>query len=123
MFKIDNETKTIYLTRGNSAIIIFSAKDKEGEEFHPTAGDKIIFAAAVKVGMDPVLRIENTMISDEDDFWAIKFKPEDTQDLKISKYAFDVDIEIYESGVMVDKDTIIGKTDTVSPTLVLWGDV
>lgn len=123
MFKIDNETMTIYLTRGNSATIIFSAKDEEGNDFHPTTGDKLIFSAAVKVGMEPVLRIENVMASSEENFWAIKFRPEDTQDLKISKYAFDVDIEIYESDVMVDRDTIIGKTDTVSPTLVLWGDV
>ena len=123
MFKIDTSTMTIYLTRGNSATIIFSAKDEAGEYFHPAVGDKIIFSAAEKVGMDPVLRLENTMASSEEDFWAIRFAPEDTQDLKISKYAFDVDIEIYESDVMIDRDTIIGKTDTVSPTLVLWGDV
>lgn len=123
MFKIDNETKTIYLTRGNSATIIFSAEDESGEEFHPTAGDKLIFEASTKIGTDPVLRIENVMASDEEEFWAIKFRPEDTQDLNISKYAFDVDLEIYEQEEMIDRDTIIGKTDTVSPTLVLWGDV
>lgn len=123
MLKIDKDTMTIFLTRGNSANIVFSAKDEEGEEFHPTAGDKLIFEASKKVGEEPVLSIENTMADSEEEFWTIRFNPSDTENLSISKYAFDVDIEIYADDVLVDRDTIIGKTDTVSPTLVLWGDV
>lgn len=117
MLKIDKDTMTIFLTRGNSA------KDEDGEEFHPTAGDKLIFEASKKVGEEPVLSIENTMTDSEEEFWTIRFNPSDTENLSISKYAFDVDIEIYADDVLVDRDTIIGKTDTVSPTLVLWGDV
>ncbi len=123
MLKIDKDTMTIFLTRGNSANIVFSAKNEDDEEFHPTAGDKIIFEASKKVGEEPVLVIENTMVDDEEAFWTIRFNPSDTENLSIGKYAFDVDIEIYAGNILVDRDTIIGKTDTVSPTLVLWGDV
>ena len=124
MFRIDKDTMTISLTRGNSATIIFSAKDEEDNDFHPTAGDKIIFEASKKVGDEPVIKIENVMVSNEEEFWAVKINPEDTENLNIGKYAFDVDLEIYDSsGNLIDRDTIIGKTDVISPTLVLWGDV
>lgn len=123
MFKVDPDLMQIYITRGDSAGIIFSAEDEEGEEFHPTEGDKLIFGAAKKVGDEPLIRIENTMVSNEEDFWLIHFSPEDTKDLSFGKYAFDVEIQIWESGAMVEKDTIIGKTDILSPTLTIWGEV
>lgn len=36
MLKIDSETMTISMTRGDTVDIIFSAVNEEGELFHPT---------------------------------------------------------------------------------------
>ena len=65
------------------------------------------------------------MVESETDFWSIRINPEDTNELKFGKYAFDVQLEIRnsETDVLEAVDTIIGKTDTISPTLVLWGEV
>lgn len=74
MLKIDSETMTISMTRGDTVDIIFSAVNEEGELFHPTR--------------DVQLEIRNS-----------------------------------ETDALEAVDTIIGKTDTISPTLVLWGEV
>ena len=127
MFEIDKDTKWIYMTRGDSETIVFSAKDPEGEPFVPTAHDKLIFSAAKKWGDDPpLLRIENTMVDDAEDFWTVIFEPEHTKDLEFKKYCYDVQIELRSSDDQEDPDdviTIIGKTETLSPTLVIWGEV
>lgn len=126
MIRIDQETQWIYMTRSDTENIIFGAKDKVTKEpYVPTAKDKLIFSAARKVGDTPLVRIENEMTDDAEAFWNIRFEPEDTEPLAFGKYAYDVELQMRNSvtGELEDRKTIIGKTDTISPTLVIWGEV
>ena len=41
MFNINTETYLIELTRGDSASIIFGAKDAQGNDYIPVAGDEL----------------------------------------------------------------------------------
>lgn len=126
MIRIDQDTQWIYMTRSDTENIIFGAKDKVTKEpYVPTVKDKLIFSAAKKVGDDPLVRIENEMSSDAEAFWTIRFEPEDTENLAFGKYAYDVELQMRNSvtGELDDRKTIIGKTDTLSPTLVIWGEV
>lgn len=126
MIRIDQETQWIYMTRSDTENIVFGAKDKEtGEPYIPTVKDKLIFSAAKKVGDDPLIEIVNEMDGDVEAFWNIRFEPEDTESLAFGKYAYDVELQMRNSvtGELNDRKTIIGKTDTISPTLVIWGEV
>lgn len=125
MFKVDPENMTIYLTRGDTASIIFSAKDYDGNDFHPTVNDRLIFSAAKKVGEEPLIEIINKMEDNEEDFWTVQLNPEHTENLSFGKYAYDVQIEMRNSssGDLETVNTIIGRTDEISPYLVLWGEV
>lgn len=125
MFKVDPENKIIYITRGDTASIIFSAKDSEGNEFHPTANDRLIFSAAKKVGDEPLIEIIKNMNGNEEDFWTVTLLPEHTENLSFGKYAFDVQLELRDpqTSELTAINTIIGKTDEISPYLVIWGEV
>ena len=57
MFNINTETYLIELTRGDSASIIFGAKDAQGNYYIPVTGDELKFAVAKKVGADPILKL------------------------------------------------------------------
>ena len=63
MLAINTETMLIELTRGDTASIVFSAKDKSGTTYSPSTGDKLKFAVAKKVGAEPIFEIETCPIS------------------------------------------------------------
>lgn len=73
MLKIDSENMVISMTRGDTANIVFSAVDDEGNEYEPQVGDIIRFAVAKKVGAVPLFELQNvqyetytdTMVYDE----------------------------------------------------------
>ena len=125
MFKVDSENMTIYITRGDTASIIFSARDHDGNEFHPTNNDCLIFSSAKKVGDEPLIEIINKMTGIEEDFWTVNLLPEHTENLNFGKYAFDVQLEMRntDTGEIEAINTIIGKTDEISPQLIIWGEV
>ena len=108
----------IELTRGDNASIVFSAVNGEGATYEPSAGDKLQFAVAKKVGTEPLFSITNTMVTDDDAFWTIQILPEHTKELKFGDYVYDVQLS-NSSGV----DTIIGETDDIHPTFRVWGEV
>ena len=59
-----------------------------------------------------------------DEFWTIAILPEHTNELKFRDYYYDVQLEVYDSNAdSYDYVTIIGKTDDVTPTIRLWGEV
>lgn len=124
MIKTDKEKQWIYLTRGDTADIKFGAKDDQGTEFHPTAKDKLIFSVCHVWNTTPIFTIENEMGSSENEFWTVRFEPEHTKDLEVKKYVYDVEVNKIDSvtGELQDRITIIGKTDTLNPTFVLWGE-
>lgn len=118
MIAIDEDEMLIALTRGDSASIVFSAVDEEGTVYTPQVGDVLKFAVATKVGTTPLLVVTNTMDQSAEEFWQIDINSEDTQELDFQDYVWDLQIE---SGDSVD--TIIGKTDDVSPVFRVWGEV
>ena len=118
MFNINTETYLIELTRGDSATIIFGAKDARGRDYIPVAGDELKFAVAKKVGADPIFEVANTMDGDAESFWTINIPASVTSDMKFTDYAYDVQLK---SGSSVT--TIIGQTDSITPTFRVWGEV
>lgn len=119
MLYIDSNTMLIAATRGDSVSIVFSAKDSEDNDYDPVAGDKLTFAVAKKVGADPIFSITNEYDGvDEDAFWTIEIEPEHTESMKFADYVWDIQLET-SSGVQ----TIIGKTDELSPKFRVWGEV
>lgn len=118
MFNINTETYLIELTRGDSASIIFGAKDAQGNNYIPVAGDELKFAVAKKVGADPIFEVANTMDDDAESFWTINIPASVTSDMKFTDYAYDVQLK---SGSSVT--TIIGQTDSITPTFRVWGEV
>lgn len=118
MFNIDTEKFLIEITRGDTASIIFGAKDAEGNDYIPVAGDELKLAVAKKVGADPIFEVSNTMESDAEAFWTINIPSSVTNSMKFSDYAYDVQLK---SGSSVT--TIIGKTDSITPTFRVWGEV
>lgn len=118
MIAIDEDEMLIALTRGDSASIVFSAVDEEGTAYTPQVGDILKFAVATNVGITPLLVITNTMDQSAEEFWQIDIDSEDTQELDFQDYVWDLQIE---SGDSVD--TIIGRTDDVSPIFRVWGEV
>ena len=118
MFNINTETYLIELTRGDSATIIFGAKDARGKAYIPVSGDELKFAVAKKVGADPIFEVANTMDGDADAFWTIYIPASATSDMKFTDYAYDVQLK---SGSSVA--TIIGQTYTITPTFRVWGEV
>lgn len=120
MLNIDTEKMLIEMTRGDTVSIVFSAVDGEGTAWNPTqTTDMLRFAVAKKVGAEPLFEITNTYDGvDTDAFWTITIPSANTKELKFGDYVYDVQL-ITTSGI----DTIIGKTDTISPTLRLWGEV
>lgn len=122
MLKIDADNMTISMTRGDTVSIVFSAKYTDGQTYVPSNGDVLTFSAAKKVGATPLVEISNTMNSDTDAFWEIVIPASATEEMKFGNYAFDVQLEHTVNGV-TEVNTIIGKTDEISPTLTLWGEV
>lgn len=119
MLTIDTNTMLIELTRGDSASIVFSAVDDEGETYVPVTGDILTFAVAKKVGADPIFSVSNEYDgTDLEGFWTIEILPEHTDGQKFADYVWDLQLTT-SSGV----DTIIGKTDTLSPKFRVWGEV
>ena len=118
MIAIDAVEMMIAITRGDSASIVFNAVDSEGTSYTPQTGDVLKFAVATTVGVEPLLTIQNTMDESAEDFWQIDIQSEDTEELDFRDYVWDLQIE---SGEMVD--TIIGRTDDVSPIFRVWGEV
>ena len=128
MLNIDTETMLIELTRGDAASIVFSAVDGSGTTWIPeNDGDKITFAVAKKFGGTPLMVIENVYDSSDPDaltkFWTINITPEkwleNGEDIfKFSDYVWDCQVTT-ETG----SDTIIGKTDDITPTFRVWGEV
>lgn len=120
MLSIDTNEMLIELTRGDYCAIEFSAVDDEGTEYTPTTGDKLTFAVAKKVGADPIFSITNTYDGvDSDAFWTISIEGEHTKSMKFGDYAWDIQLETPNGR----PQTIIGKTDDLSPTFRVWGEV
>ena len=118
MIAIDAIEMMIELTRGDSASIVFSAVNEDGTTYTPQSGDVLKFAVANEVGANPVFVISNTYTTSTETFWTVNIAPNDTADLDFGDYVWDLQIE---SGNNVT--TIIGKTDDLSPTFRVWGEV
>jgi hypothetical protein len=136
MLNIDTTKMLIEITRGDTASIVFSAKDKEGNDWSPTeTTDVLKFAVVDKWGNEPLMEIVNTYDGeDEEKFWTINIGKDDWYEKKNGQVVFDANnkpVELFKfSDYLWDAQisteggtiTIIGKTDTVTPKFRVWGD-
>ena len=125
MIDINTTTMTIALTRGDSASIKFGAVNEDGTAWNPSDGDETLtFAVAKKWGGEPLMKIINPYDIDMDAFWTITIGTNDWLDddgndkFKFGDYVFDVQV-----GTSTGAITIIGKTDDLSPTFRVLGEV
>jgi len=136
MLNIDTNTMLIELTRGDTASIVFSAIDKDGNTWSPTTGDKIKFAVAKKLGATPLGEVVNTYDGvnltafwtvtiggsfwyEKDDDGQIVYDGDSPVDLfKFKDYVYDVQLS-----TSTGNDTIIGETDNIHPTFRVLGEV
>lgn len=125
MLNIDTTTMTIAITRGDAASITFGAVDESGDPWNPTEGDETLtFAVAKKWGGEPLMVIPNPYDADPTTFWTINIGRDDWLDddgndkFKFADYVFDVQV-----GTSSGDITIIGKTDDLSPTFRVLGEV
>ena len=126
MIIVDTNSFDIAITRGDTATIVFSAKDEGGNTYVPVLGDSLKFSVAKKWGADPLFTIENVMAADANAFWSIVI--DDTAwetareafggDMKFGDYVYDVQLT-----TSTKTETIIGKTDELSPRFRVWGEV
>lgn len=96
MYKIDKETNTFYLTRGDSAPFSIGIFDKYGNPYEPEEGDRVDFTVKPIDNLEgaPVIKKQGT---------TIKLVHEDTKNLPFGAYVYDVQIT-YANG---DRDTVI----------------
>ena len=125
MLEINTGTMMIALTRGDSASIQFGAVDESGTTWNPTEGDEeLTFAVAKKWGAEPLMVITNPYSADPTTFWTInitedKWLDDDGNDkFKFADYVYDVQVNTHSGAI-----TIIGKTDDITPTLRVLGEV
>lgn len=59
MININTDTYLIELTRGDNAVIEFTAEDDDGNTYLPETGDVLVFAVAKMRNKDPLFQIEN----------------------------------------------------------------
>lgn len=59
MLNIDTTTMLIEMTRGDNAVVVFSAEDDDGNTYLPVVGDVLVFAVAKGRNKDPIFQIEN----------------------------------------------------------------
>ena len=118
MLAIDTSKMLIELTRGDTANIVFSAQTASGETYSPNEGEKLTFAVAKKVGQTPIFSITNTMASSSTAFWTVGIEASNTKSMKFGDYVWDLQLT-----TSTGTDTIIGKTDSISPTFRVWGEV
>ena len=121
MLKIDSDNMIIALTRGDTATIVFSAVKDDGTVYTATTDDVLKFAVGKKYG-EYIFEVVNEYNDDPSDFWNITIAPEKTEALKFGDYFFDVQLTHNDSGTP-EVDTIIGKTDEITPTFRIWGEV
>lgn len=97
MVIIDDTSKSIQLTRGDYASLIFIAEEfnpdtEEYEMYQLQEGDKVMFQLAKSYGK-PLLTITKTKEDDEEttaDDYTIEIEPEFTKTLKFGEYFYDV---------------------------------
>ena len=59
MINIDENKYLIELTRGDNAIISFTAKESDGSTYFPSTGDKLTFAVAKARNKTPLFQTQN----------------------------------------------------------------
>lgn len=160
MINIDDTAYLIELTRGDSAVISFSATYEDGDVYLPIEGDRLVFGVADRLNDPPRFQIENrfgsfsavsptqeefeadptkyftysggtyTRCTESDtydsseqyyesEFWDIEILPRHTSGMRSGLYAWDVQLVSADGKI----ETIIGKTDEISPKFKLWGEV
>lgn len=105
-YKIDNNTKKISLTRGDTLRLAVSI-NKGNETYTPTESDSIKFTMKQTYSTD-VVTLQKIIPNDT---MVLYIAPSDTRDLRIGSYVYDIEIT-FENG---DVDTFISGVFQILP--------
>ena len=87
MFIIENDSKKIILTRGDTASMLVTVKTIDGSDYSLTAGDTI----TLTVRKTPDSEIAIQKVADENQY--ITIFPEDTSSLNAGLFCYDVQLK------------------------------
>ena len=110
MFKIDKETKQIYITRGDIMSIIFSAKDSEGTDYEFDVGDVIRFGVFPRKSYETPVLQKDIEVDEKTESVTIPLTAQDTTIGEIINKPVDYWYEI-QLNPDTDPQTIIGYDD------------
>ena len=99
--------QTIYLTRGDTALIQLTLKDRNGDDYVPTEGDSIRFAMKRKMSDDSEIL---ATVSIPTDTLLLEIEPSVTDGLEFNKnkpYKYDIELT-YSTGRV---DTFVSDAD------------
>jgi len=102
----------IYLTRGDTAEISFTATNEDGTDYEFQSGDIVYFRMALKAGEDVAVEKE-CVIDVENNKAVLILEPEDTAECKFKVYRYEVELIAIEDGshstFIADQSFEIGK--------------
>lgn len=109
MLIVDKNTHEITLTRGDTGIFNIDLKDGEGEDYTPQEGDKLEFAMAKNYDSEVIIYKIIPM-----DTLILRLDHEDTKDLEIGKYVYEVQFTSSQG----DVSTIILSTIKITKDVI-----
>lgn len=102
----------IYLTRGDTAEIAFTATNEDGSDYEFQSGDVVYFRMALKAGDEVALQKE-CVVDTENNKAVLILQPEDTAECKFKVYRYEVELIAIEDGghytFITDQPFEIGK--------------
>lgn len=97
------------LIRGDSAVIEFSLTDDDGQVIPMSMIDTLILTARIHPDCDILFTKNKEDFTLENDIYSVEILPEDTQELNLKKFHFDVEITLIDG----TRGTLLGKLELI----------
>lgn len=110
-------SKDIRMVRGTSRTFQISVTDAEGNPYNLKDGEKVIFGVK-KSASDEELLICKVVTECVDGVCEVELDPEDTGNLAVGKYYYDVGLESSEDYYIIVEMSIF----TLAANVTKWGD-
>lgn len=105
--------QSIYLTRGDTAEIAFTATNEDKTPYEFVDGDQVIFRMALKAGKEPIAVVKDCAVDIAHNKAVLLLEPEDTIGCDFKVYRYEVELIAYEDGghytFITDQPFEIGK--------------
>lgn len=97
------------LIRGDSAVIEFSLTDDDGQAIPMSMIDTLILTARIHPDCEVLFTKNKEDFILENDIYSVEILPEDTQDLNMKKFYFDVEITLTDG----TRGTLLGRIELI----------